>query len=253
MATDALAWKPNPQLLNQSAVLLHALRDPSRNDHQLALNALQTEVVSSDFVLHMLHIFSRGGEPDIQALGVSSDVRQLSGLILKNYSFPHFGSFSTHVQLLFEREVLFAVKDPVVEIRKTACILLGKIASTFGVHIWSQVFHTLVAQLESTDGIEVDGALLAIKLICEDACDKLVNQDEGKLLGTLIPKLMLLFKRPEVDFRLHAIESMIAILSFLPASVTPIPLNVTQFIQELSALANDPSPEVCLTHVPLLR
>ena len=224
-------------------MLLQALSDPSRHDHQLALEALKREVASPDCVLHLLHVFSKGGDPPLNAMGLSNELRQLSGLIVKNYAFSHFGTFPPHVQLLIERSIHQALSDPILDIRKTACILIGKIASTFPIHVWSPLLHTLLLHLESTVYLEVDGALSALRLICEDACDRLVTSPEN-ILRLLIPKLFALFKHSEQIFRLHAIQTLIAILNFIPASTQPVPLNVNTFIQELSVLANDTSPLV---------
>ena len=243
-----MEWSPDGGLLQQSIMLLQALSDPSRHDHQLALEALKREVAAPDCVLHLLHIFSRGGDPQLSSMGLSNELRQLSGLIVKNYAFAHFGSFAPQVQLLIERSIHQGLSDPIVDIRKTACILIGKIAATFPINVWTQLFHTLLLYLDSTAYLEVDGALSAIRLICEDACDKLLKSQDN-ILGQLIPKLLGLFKHSEQIFRLHAIQTLIAILNFIPASVQPVPLNVNTFIQELSLLATDASPLVSLLDV----
>ena len=238
-----MEWSPDGGLLHQSVMLLQALSDPSRHDHQSALEALKREVASPDCVLHLLHVFSKGGDPQLIAMGLSNELRQLSGLIVKNYAFPHFGAFAPHVQLLIERSIHQALSDPLVDIRQTACILIGKIASTFPMNVWSPLLHTLLHHLDSTVYLEVDGALSALRLICEDACDRLVTSPEN-VLSLLIPKLFGLFKHSEQIFRLHAIQTLIAILNFIPASTQPVPLNANTFISELSVLANDASPMV---------
>ena len=236
-------WSPIESMLTQCILLLQALRDPSRPDHQLAFTTLKTEVASSDFVLHMLHIFSRGYDQSLVSIGLTSDLRQLSGLVLKNYSILHFGKLSHPVQLLIETEILHAIVDTLPDIRKTSFILMGKIASSFPISSWSQLFLTLISLLDSSNFLQVDGALASIKLICEDACDKLVNVD-GNLVAILIPKLLHMFKSEESLFRLHALDCMVALLAFLPVATAPIPMSIPLFIQELSALATDPSPRV---------
>eukprot|EP01036_Dinobryon_divergens_P058427 gene58427-77954_t len=80
-------WKPNNDLLNQTVNILKALRDPMRSDHLSAMQTLDSAVSNSDFVLHILHLFSRGGSDEGQMLPF--DLRQLGGLIIKNYAISH--------------------------------------------------------------------------------------------------------------------------------------------------------------------
>jgi hypothetical protein len=239
-----MEWSPQEGLLHQCILLLQALYDPSRHDHRAAMDSLKKEIYSPDFVLHLLHIFSRGYESQLMHMGLNNDLRQLSGLVLKNYSFAHFGTFPHEVQILIEKWIHQALSDTVPDVRKTACILIGRIAASFPIHVWTQLYSTLVAQLDSTQHIDIDGALSALKLICEDACDKIINGADGALLTPLLPKLLALFRSPEQVFRLHSLQTVIVILGFAPVSVSPIPLNTSVFIQELSVLATDTSPEV---------
>ena len=75
--------------------MLKALRDPSGSGHSLALQTLPSQVMSeiefvggvvhpmnSPFVLNMFFIFVNGSA--YESAGMTSDIRQLSGLIIKN-------------------------------------------------------------------------------------------------------------------------------------------------------------------------
>lgn len=70
-------------------------------------------------------MFARGGA--YESMGLSADLRQLAGLIIKNYTFPHLPRLGTTVQQLLKQEMLHALSDVQVDIRNTAGILIGKI------------------------------------------------------------------------------------------------------------------------------
>lgn len=163
------------ETLTQSVHMLQALRDPRRPDHQLALRTLETSVTEPLFILHMLHIFAQG--QSYEASGLSIDIRQLSGLIIKNYVFPHLTTFADDVQYLLKRELISCLQDPLPDIRKTGAILIGKISESFPPQVWINmlvpIFDNLSVHNLATRPHVVDGALMAVQQLCEDSASKL--------------------------------------------------------------------------------
>jgi hypothetical protein len=97
-------WTPPTEQLIESVHMLQALRDPTRPDHTRAVASLDEHVTNPSFVLIMMHVFSCGAR--YQQQGLSSDLRQLSGLVIKNYVFPHLAKLSGEVQGMLKKEVV---------------------------------------------------------------------------------------------------------------------------------------------------
>lgn len=79
-------YSPNQQDLSQMCLLLQALRDPSRSDHVQATNALTTYIQNPVFVYNIMFVFGYGGDLN-SSYGLTPDLRQLSGFVIKNYLF----------------------------------------------------------------------------------------------------------------------------------------------------------------------
>lgn len=72
----------NEHDLQQALLMLQALRDPTRPDHAMAMQSLETYVLVPAFIYHILHIFVQG-----QKYQIPTDLRQLAGFVVKNYVF----------------------------------------------------------------------------------------------------------------------------------------------------------------------
>lgn len=253
-------WTPDAETMSQVLQMLQSLRDPTCGNHQQALQTLSTDTANPTFVLHLAHIFSRGGNYD----GIPSDIRQLAGLITKNYVFPRFVELSEDVFSLVKVEILNGLADPFPTIRNTAALLVGRIAASFMMSYWLDMMQMLlsgaivlpddVAELQcegSATTMRIDGSLLAVKRICEDAAEKLFMATEHRPLETLIPQLIAALASPVASHRLKAIESLSALVYLLPAEsgspgVTPCALVscMGSFLASLSHLAADPSASI---------
>lgn len=84
--------------------MLQALRDPTRSDHSHAVASLDEHVANPSFVLIMMHVFVSGAR--YQQQGLTSDLRQLAGLVIKNYVFPHLTMQSADVQAYLKRDIV---------------------------------------------------------------------------------------------------------------------------------------------------
>ena len=88
--------------LEQIFSILQALRDPSRPDHLEAFQALPSYIsltsaegsticLNASFIRHLLFVFVHGSV--YESSGITADLRQLSGLLIKNYIFPLINHF----------------------------------------------------------------------------------------------------------------------------------------------------------------
>ena len=146
------------------------------------------------------------------------DIRQLAGLIVKNYVFRHLGDLNPDVFGVVKHEILQSLVDSHHDIRNTAGILVGRICDAFPFDSWSDIVEPLVHLLESSDPIYVDGALKAVKRMCEDACEKLNMDTTMRPLEAIIPTLLHLFQSQEASIRLRALESLNSLIFLMPGA-----------------------------------
>jgi transportin-1 len=253
-------WSPDTDTISQVLHMLQALRDPTCSNHQEALQTLSTDTVNPTFVLHLVHIFSRGGNYE----GIPTDIRQLAGLITKNYVFPRLIELSGDVFSLVKLEIINGLADPLLTIRNTAGLLVGRITAGFMMSYWVDIMETLLGgaiQLpadltelqseDSPDAARIDGSLQAIKRICEDSAEKLFMDTDNRPLEALIPQLIAAFSSPVPSHRLKAIESINALIYLIPSSGsslagTPCALvaYMSTFLASLSQMAADPNASI---------
>mmetsp|Transcript_19376 Transcript_19376/g.20998 ORF Transcript_19376/g.20998 Transcript_19376/m.20998 type:complete len:1025 (+) Transcript_19376:149-3223(+) len=204
----------------QTAIhLLQALRDPTRPDHTSALHSLETNVFQPSFVVHILHIFSSGGGYDA-SFAITPDIRQLAGLIIKNYVFPYFMQFPADLQHLVKTELLHILHDPISDLRKTAAILLGKISESFMLDFWIDLLPHILDHLSTENYTQrpasFDGCLHAIHRICEDSSVKLSMEGKVRPLDVMIPKFLnLLTCINDSAVRVRVLESYNCLLYLL--------------------------------------
>lgn len=225
-----MEWQVNQEIVAQAFSLLQALRDPTRPDHRTALKTMEDNVTQPLFILHILHIFAQGYQYEASGLGV--DIRQLAGFIIKNYVFPHLQQLSEEVQTLMKTALLQALHDTVLDIRRTAAILIGKITESFPAAFWINMIPTMVENLDvrylSTQPYSVDGHLTAMLHICEDSASKLAHAVQpaspaedipgSRPLDYLVPKLLELLSVPEPTIRVRALQAYNCLLYLLDTS-----------------------------------
>ena len=254
-----MEWAPDSSAVEEVLQMLQALRDPTCARHQQALQALTSETANPIFILHLLHIFSRGGAYQ----GIPPDVRQLAGLVAKNYVFPRMGELSRDVLSAVKMEVMTGLVDPLHNIRSTAALLVGRIAAAFVMEYWTDILEAILGGAlqfsateeslnpESPAAISVDGYLLAVKRICEDSAEKLYMNTSLRPLESLIPQLLTAMKSPISSHRLKAIESINSLIYLVPSSdssskETPCALiqHMNSFLVSLSELASDDDAKI---------
>ena len=97
-------WTPPLAQVLESISMLQALRDPTRPDHTIAVKSLDEHVTNPSFVAIMIHVFSCGAV--YHTHGLTTDLRQLAGLVIKNYVFPHLVKLSPEIQAMLKTEVI---------------------------------------------------------------------------------------------------------------------------------------------------
>lgn len=213
-------YVPQHEELANSFHLLQALRDPTRSDHGRALASLDEHVSNPSFVLVMMHVFSAGAQ--YQAQGLTTDLRQLAGLIIKNYVFKHLAILPINVQSMLKKQIVQVLQDNIADIRKTGAILAGKISESFSVATWSDMLPPILQMLDvglfPTHACVLEGALEATQRICEDSAIKLAQDLGNRPLDTLIPRLLALMTCSEATIRISALSSYNALLYLLNPS-----------------------------------
>jgi hypothetical protein len=268
---DLTQWKPNGTDLSQAVNMLHILGNPTHPEHTQTMQSLQLISSNVSFALNMMHIFGHGSL--YQQLGVTVAMRQLAGLITKNYVCGHLMEFPFQAQQLLINFVLSVLNDYDSNIRRTAAIVVSKIAELFPIESWGpqmlpSLFRMLDVALIEQYADAVDGSLQAIRRICEDSVHKLSMDSVTCPLDVLVPKLLSLMTCPDYRLRLNAIESYNSILFVLDLSdiVTdnetasvynnrtlasfgrvahPLRLHMLEYIRTRGTLTGDSSAEVC--------
>jgi len=155
---------------------------------------------------------------------VPTDLRQLAGLIVKNYAFARLPLFVSPVLQEVQLQLLVLLDDHDLDARRTAAMLIGKMAQMFPVASWSDLMPPLLSKLEflmmsagagatstlnsqgdqSTISLK-DGTMLAVERICEDASARLSLDDKHQILDRLVPMLIGLMRHPQASIRVSAL------------------------------------------------
>ena len=198
--------------VNQASQMLIALRDPTCSAHKSAMEALTTQSTSADFIYSIFQIFSRSETVSnnimiATGINITIDLRQLSGFIIKNYILPHIKTFPKSLQIFIHQETVQALSDVEAAIRNTAANYIGRITSLYPEQDWHEMIITIINNLKdiiehgisgtntntttSTNGTngtnisssntitttlcKLDGYTSVIKIICEDATQKIFD------------------------------------------------------------------------------
>lgn len=248
--------------ITQAIQLIAALNDPTCSQHSMAMTALNTQASSPDFVYNIFHIFSRGSD-------IMMNIRQLSGFIIKNYILVNLKTMPPQLQSFVLSETVRALCDNEATIRKTAANYVGKISRTESMeltfelilkilNILHECIHTSDHNTQTGHVVlcALDGSLSAIKIICEDAAQRVYDSNGNNcsvnLIEKMVPLLLRCFQHPDSDIRLHSIDA----LNILFAHVNSSPSNgaasntssifqfVEPYLQGLGALGADPLPKI---------
>ena len=115
---------PSESDLFNAVNLLNALADPTRSDHQIAMQTLSESCTNPSFIFSMLQIFSFEAETAAGSLSngqlsglMNVQLRQLAGLIVKNYVFINLSTLSEDIRQKVKEEIIKNLGNPVTELR----------------------------------------------------------------------------------------------------------------------------------------
>jgi hypothetical protein len=195
-------------------------------------------------------------------LGLPLDLRQLAGLLVKNYVVKNFSMFPLDAQSSLKNVILKGLSDSHREIRNITTNLLGAVSRVLPVSLWGDVAVRLVQILEAPASLEqADGALVAMKRICEDSATKLASDAQHRGAFAAVPVLLRMLSFGEVKYRLAALEAIVALLfvifdppPLLDAQGNPIAASsnhtgsLVQFVPDvlksLEMISADPDPGI---------
>ena len=207
-------YDPNDvQQLTSGINLLQALHDPSRSDHSLAIETLERAVSTGQisFALVMTQVFAQGA-----SYGVGAHLRQLSGLLIKNFCLVLLVNQSEPISPQFQQALLLSICDEQLDIRRTAGSIVGKICRSCDNFCWFSLFLLIMQRVEKQsndlDFATLDGCVYALRLICEDVCD-IIARAPDLCLEKLMNRLIIILGCSHSSVRL---SSLLAINALLP-------------------------------------
>jgi len=219
--------------MQQIVSLIEVLRNPALPQFKEAQAALDQFKQNPEFALFLACIMAEGS-----GLGIEEHARQLAGLILKNILKTGAFQMTDQARAYIKHQLLRALQDPLSRnVRNTAGICITTVVSFINLTEWPELCPTLSMMLDGNDAHQIDGAFNSLLKICEDNAFKFSPED----LALLIPKFLGFFQSAEPSFRRCAVECLNQLILLMPATLVA---NIERYLQGLSSLANDPSPEV---------
>ncbi|CRH00860.1 transportin, putative [Plasmodium relictum] len=180
-----MEWKPNEKIYK---TIIEALTSCNSSN-----NTVQVEVTKvlkdlnenvSDAALYLLHIFMNKEE--------KNDVRQVGGLLLKNYINSKNKFLTNDILKIIKNEIFKLVEDEVKEIRNTSGSVITTILTKYeGIEKWPEALYNLLVLIDRGNNDVVDGAFRAIIIIIED---ELMNRKSTDSLFFQFCKTQLLQK-----------------------------------------------------------
>ena len=236
--------------------LLDALKNPINPSHQDALCSLTQNSSNPDFILALFHVFARDST-------CSLDIRQLAGLTIKNYAYPHFMNLNQDSLNNIKMEMISSLQCDNDSIRRTGATLISRLSEAFPGELWYDIIPHIIMILEqdttNQNYIQSDGAMQAILQICEDASEKLfmssktdTNTFIKQPIEMLLPTLLKSFRSNHESIRCRALQSINKLLYMLPSdddtntnnSIGVLLTHMPYFIEGLSILSSDASVSV---------
>ncbi|GAB5035916.1 transportin-1 isoform x3 [Nannochloropsis oceanica] len=258
----AKSWSPSQEALSQTVNLLCVLRDPTNPQYLEAQRHLEAHEGDAQFLLSLAYVLARTTRDQ-----VSDDVRQLGGLLLKNYVLRHAeafvrgagdlgaasdgaGSGGAEVRDYVKLHALIAARDGNQSVRNTAGILITTLATytlRAGLPLgtaWPELFPALVEMLRGEQLPAIEGAFSSLTKILEDCGHDMRADPSGygpQALNQLVPIFPSFFGAEAPGIRAAAVRAMNLLVPLKP---TQLIVNMDAFIQALATLKDDPSPGV---------
>ncbi|KAL3539108.1 hypothetical protein ACH5RR_002474 [Cinchona calisaya] len=236
MANANGAWQPQEEGFREICGLLEQQISPT-SDKSKIWQQLQHYSQFPDFNNYLAFIFAH-------AEGKSVDVRQASGLLLKNNLRTAFNTMPPANQQYIKTELLPCLGAADRHIRSTAGTIVSVLVQIAGVDGWPELLHALVKCLDSNDPNHMEGSMDALSKICEDIPQVLDSDISGlseRPINVFLPRFLQLFQSPNASLRKLSLNSVNQYIMLMP---TVLYVSMDKYLQGLFALANDPAPEV---------
>ncbi|KAL1569023.1 Transportin-1 [Salvia divinorum] len=247
---EAAAWVPQEEGLREICGLLQQQMAPTADDKSAVWQKLEHYSQFPDFNNYLAFIFAR-------AEGISVEVRQAAGLLLKNNLRSALKTMPPANQQYIKLELLPCVGAADKQIRSTAGTIISTFVQIGGVAEWPELLHALVKCLDSNDVNHMEGSMDALSKICEDVPQVLDSDISGlseRPINAFVPRFLQLFQSPHATLRKLALGSVNQYVMLMP---TVLYASMDKYLQGLFLLANDPTPEVrklvCAAFVQLIE
>ncbi|XP_011072141.1 transportin-1 [Sesamum indicum] len=244
------AWQPQEEGLREICGLLEKQMAPTSDDKSMIWQRLQQYSQFPDFNNYLAFIFA-------QAEGISVEVRQAAGLLLKNNIRSAFKTTPPVNQQYIKSELLPCMGAADRQIRSTAGTIISTFVQIGGIIGWPELLHALVKCLDSNDINLMEGAMDALSKICEDVPQVLDSDIPGlseRPINAFLPRFLQLFQSPNTTLRKLSLSSVNEYIMLMPAVLY---MSMDKYLQGLFVLANDPAPEVrrlvCAAFVQLIE
>ncbi|ANQ09183.1 Transportin [Plasmodium coatneyi] len=167
-----MEWKPNEKIYKTIIQALDSSCNSSNNSVQIEVTKVLKDLNENvpDAALYQLQIFLNKQE--------KNDVRQVAGLLLKNYINSKNKFLNNEILKIIKNEIFKLVEDEVKEIRSTAGSVITTILTKYeGIDKWPESLYNLLLLIERGNNDVVDGAFRAIIIIIEDELMNRKNAD----------------------------------------------------------------------------
>lgn len=209
---------------------------------------LKAAKTSPDIDKYLAYVFSHSQPPPAVQMDASVyfQARAAAAVMLKNDVKTGYKTLPDDTKDYIKSVILVGLQDQSSQIRSYAGNVITEIVRQGGIMGWPQILSDLINMVSNTDGNvsaqAQEGGMSALLKICEDNRKALDKQYQGqKPLNFIFPKLLELTTSPQARVRADALAS---INIFVPEKPQAVVSNIDTLLQQLFALASDPSEDV---------
>lgn len=209
---------------------------------------LKSAQTSPDIDKYLAYVFSNNQPPPAVNMVAADyfEARAAAAVMLKNDVKTTYKTMPDSTKDYIRSVILVGLQDQSSQIRGYAGNVITEIVRQGGIMGWPQILSELINMVSNTDGNvstqAQEGGMSALLKICEDNRKALDKQYQGqKPLNFIFPKLLELTTSPQARVRADALAS---INIFVPEKPQAVISNIDTLLQQLFALASDPSEDV---------
>lgn len=240
------AWEPGREALVAIVNLLtHSTSAQSAVQNHL-FTQLQLHAQHRDFNNYLAYIVAHAdivaqiAQVDVGSHQVTA-VRQAAGLLLKSNIRMVYSALHPHVRAFVNARLVDAIGDESQPVREVvaSCISTLVLHNTHLVAV-SGLVTSLVASLDSVRPTFLDGSLVVISRLAEDA-PHLLAEDPSQPLDILLPKIIHLCRHHSENIRVRSLHTLNHLILVMPPSLQA---NIDLLCNTLFSVAEDTSPQV---------